>query len=246
MNALKNSTESDEYIGDLGEKGKVFLQHDYVLLNSDNKDSISSAKTDAGSKYILSSSNKGNLESFINELTKITANYYNHSLDLSTIKDLYTNKNIKSLSEFVAVKKYFRIDSNPYIPSSGEKSILALQHDVLSKTNKNIFLIDEPELGLGSTYINTSIIPLLKDLAKAKKIIVLATHDPNIAVRTRPLNSVLKLAHNNMYKTYVGNMFTDVLKNIDIGEEILSWKDESIKYLEGGEAAFNERGELYE
>lgn len=244
--SLKNNHKSDEFIGDLADKGKIYLQYDHILLNYNNNDIISSAKKDGGSKYILSSSNKVDLQKFITELSKISRNYCNYDLDLTTIKDLYSEKNIKSLSEFIAIKKYFRIGTTPYVPSSGEKSILALQHDVLSKTNKKIFLIDEPELGLGSTYINATIIPLLRDLAKAKKIIVLATHDANIAVRTRPLNSILKLTNNNTYNTYVGNMFTNILQNESNKDDVYQWKDASLKYLEGGEPAFDERGELYE
>jgi len=222
------------------------LQYSFILLNDNNKDDISSAKTDAGKKYILNTQNKGFLEDYIAELNKIVNNYTLFSLDLTTIKDLYKNKAIQSISDFVAVKKNFSINNSSYSPSSGEKSILALQREFLSKTKKNVFLIDEPELGLGSTYINTSIIPLIKSLAKQKKIIVLATHDPNIAVRTRPLNSILKLSHNEQYFTYIGNMFTEELKNIDNEKDVLSWKKPSIKYLEGGEPAFEERGELYE
>ena len=41
-------------------------------------------------------------------------------------------------------------------------------------------------------------------------------------------------------------MFTDCLINIDNKDDVLSWREQSIKYLEGGEAAFSERGDLYE
>ena len=41
-------------------------------------------------------------------------------------------------------------------------------------------------------------------------------------------------------------MFTDKLVNIENEEDILSWKEQSIKYLEGGIEAFSERGDLYE
>ena len=116
---------------------------------------------------------------------------------------------------------------------------------MISKKEYEIFLIDEPEANLGSTYINDEIVPLLKDLAHAKKKIVIATHDANIAIRTRPSNSILKIVDNENYKTYIGNMFTDILYSIDSSEK-LSWKDESIKYLEGGKDAFEERGDLYE
>ena len=137
------------------------------------------------------------------------------------------------------------IDSKPYKPSKGELAILSLQHDLLSKKDGKIYLIDEPEVNLGSTYINQEIVPLLKELSKAKKKIIVATHDANIAVRTRPSNSILKIVDNGEYSTYIGNMFTDNLFDID-SEKILSWRDESIKYLEGGKNAFDERGDLYE
>ena len=132
-----------------------------------------------------------------------------------------------------------------YKPSKGELAILSLQHDLLSKKDYDIFLIDEPEANLGSTYINEEIVPLIKDLASAKKVLVIATHDANIAIRTRPSCSILKTVDNDKYKTYIGNMFTDELKEIVTGEK-LSWKEESIKYLEGGKEAFEERGDLYE
>ena len=38
--------------------------------------------------------------------------------------------------------------------------------------------------------------------------------------------------------------YSELMKEIRTGEE-LSWKEESIKYLEGGKEAFEERGDLY-
>lgn len=40
-------------------------------------------------------------------------------------------------------------------------------------------------------------------------------------------------------------MFTDILQDINSTNK-LSWKNESIKYLEGGKEAFEERSDLYE
>ena len=87
--------------------------------------------------------------------------------------------------------------------------------------------------------------PLLKNLANSKKKVIVATHDANIAIRTRPSNTILKIVNNQIYETYVGNMFTNKLINIDNKNE-LDWKIESLKYLEGGKDAFDERGDLYE
>lgn len=233
------SVDSEEFIGNLGAKGDVYLTKDYHYINSNNKKSIDSNSL---------CHNKTDLQPFIINLEKIYIDYTSNNLStyVNLLKDLYRNKNIKKMTDFMAIKKDFTIGDVPYKPSKGEMSILSLQHDLLSKKTENIFLIDEPDLSLGGTYINDVIVPLFKDLSRAKKILVVATHDANIAVRTRPLNSILKVTNNNVYKTYIGNLFTDKLINMQNDTDVLSWKEQSIKYLEGGDEAFAERGDLYE
>lgn len=230
--------DDSSYIGDLGAKGKVFLSVNYEFINPENKSSIN---------HLTLKHNKGDLQPYVGSLEKIKELYNSNEISkiIQEIKSYY-NKGIISMSDFMSISKNFTINSENYKPSKGEKSILALQHELLCKRDKNIFLIDEPDLSLGSTYINDVIVPLFKELSKAQKILVIATHDANIAVRTRPLNSILKISDNNNYKTYIGNMFTDELKNIQDNNDNLSWKEQSIKYLEGGIDAFSERGDLYE
>lgn len=236
LNEYVNNT--DEYIGNLGSKGKVYLSTNYSFINSSNKSTID---------HNTLNHNKGDLQPFVANLENIKSSYASHNIPkiIQEIKVLY-DKGIKSMADFISIKKDFTINSVSYKPSKGEKSILALQHELLSQKEKNVFLVDEPDLSLGSTYINEVIVPLFKDLSRAQKILVVATHDANVAVRTRPLNSILKITDNNCYKTYIGNMFTDKLVNIENEEDILSWKEQSIKYLEGGIEAFSERGDLYE
>lgn len=236
LNEDVNNT--DEYIGNLGSKGKVYLSTNYSFINSSNKSTID---------HNTLNHNKGDLQPFVANLENIKSSYASHNIPkiIQEIKVLY-DKGIKSMADFISIKKDFTINSVSYKPSKGEKSILALQHELLSQKEKNVFLVDEPDLSLGSTYINEVIVPLFKDLSRAQKILVVATHDANVAVRTRPLNSILKITDNNCYKTYIGNMFTDKLVNIENEEDILSWKEQSIKYLEGGIEAFSERGDLYE
>lgn len=236
LNEDVNNT--DEYIGNLGSKGKVYLSTNYSFINSSNKSTIN---------HNTLNHNKGDLQPFVANLENIKSSYASHNIPkiIQEIKVLY-DKGIKSMADFISIKKDFTINSVSYKPSKGEKSILALQHELLSQKEKNVFLVDEPDLSLGSTYINEVIVPLFKDLSRAQKILVVATHDANVAVRTRPLNSILKITDNNCYKTYIGNMFTDKLVNIENEEDILSWKEQSIKYLEGGIEAFSERGDLYE
>lgn len=236
LNETSNSTS--EYIGKLGLKGNVYLTTKYKFINLSNKKDID---------HTTLISNKGELANVITNMEKITKDISSPKLVEYTkaIAQDCNNKDIENLNDFMSIERFFEISGKPYKPSKGELAILSLQHDLISKKEYEIFLIDEPEANLGSTYINDEIVPLLKDLAHAKKKIVIATHDANIAIRTRPSSSILKIVDNENYKTYIGNMFTDILCSIDSSEK-LSWKDESIKYLEGGKVAFDERGDLYE
>ncbi len=236
LNETSNSTS--EYIGKLGLKGNVNLTTQYKFINLLNKKDID---------HTTLISNKGELVNILTNMEKISKNISSSKL-IEYVKAIAldcNNKNIESLNDFISIERFFEISDKPYKPSKGELAILSLQHDLISKKEYEIFLIDEPEANLGSTYINDEIVPLLKDLAHAKKKVVIATHDANIAIRTRPSNSILKIVDNENYKTYIGNMFTDILYDIDSNEK-LSWKDESIKYLEGGKDAFDERSDLYE
>lgn len=234
----KTSDSTNEYIGKLGLKGNVYLTTKYKFINLLNKKDIN---------HTTLISNKGELANIITNMGKIMEDISSPKLVeyTKTIAQDCDNKDIKDLNDFMSIERFFEISGKQYKPSKGELAILSLQHDLISKKEYEIFLIDEPEANLGSTYINDEIVPLLKDLAHAKKKIVIATHDANIAIRTRPSNSILKIVDNENYKTYIGNMFTDILYSIDSSEK-LSWKDESIKYLEGGKDAFEERGDLYE
>ena len=151
---------------------------------------------------------------------------------------------IDKIDYFIYARKEFTLKDSKYKPSKGEMAILSLQYELLNKTENDVFLIDEPEVNLGSTYIEETIVPLIKDLAKAKKKVIIATHDANIATRTYPVTSILKKSSNNVYDTYQGSMFTNELLNKTTKEK-LKWDHESEKYLEGGLEAFEERGTLY-
>ena len=128
---------------------------------------------------------------------------------IKTIKDDSSKLNINSLKNFISINRDFTINDNPYKPSKGELAILSLQHDLLTKKDYDIFLIDEPEANLGSTYINDEIVPLLNELARSKKKIVVATHDANIAIRTRPSCSILKVVNNECLTSFTGNTKND-------------------------------------
>lgn len=156
---------------------------------------------------------------------------------------------IDSLDDFLGVKKLFTLASEEtdevaeYTPSTGEATMIILQEKL--NDNKDVFILDEPEKSLGNTYVNDVIVPKLVALAKSKKVVIVVTHNANIAVRTFPYSSILKKYKNGQYETYTGNPFINKLTQIGNNKNCLNWKEESIKILEGGEFAFSERSEIY-
>lgn len=236
----KEKTLNPNYIGSVGDKGEDYVVEKIYFINEENASSVNSKK--------MVNKNITKMRKIIQSLSNVTSSINLNSVgaQVTKLKNECAEYEVKSLSDFLVVEKRFELEGLDYKPSKGEKSILALQYDLLSKSDQSIFLIDEPELSLGSIYINKHIVPLINNLARSRKVVVVATHDGNIAVRTRPLSTVFKSTYNNTYNTYVGNMFTDELVNIEDKTDILSWKKESVKYLEGGESAFEERGYLYD
>lgn len=135
-------------------------------------------------------------------------------------------------------------DNNEYTPSNGEKGILLLQK--LLKSDAQAYFLDEPELGMGNSYIDAIIRPQICRLAQRHKAVIIATHNANIAVRTLPYMSIFRTHENGLYSTYTGNPFNDRLLNISNENDVRSWTSESLHTLEGGKEAFYERKNIYE
>lgn len=109
-----------------------------------------------------------------------------------------------------------------------------------------VYILDEPELGMGNSYIEKTIRTRLVDLGRQGKTVIIATHNANIAVRTLPCVSVYREHVNgNDYRTYSGNPFTDSLIDITDADNTLSWTKTSLETLEGGFDAFYEREFIY-
>lgn len=165
--------------------------------------------------------------------------------DLFELKNLCSESSVKTTSAFLGLSKQIVAeDDSEYKPSSGEKSMLLIQK--MLKTNSDAYFLDEPELGMGNSYIDSTIRPQLVALAKQRKIVVVATHNANVAVRTLPYVSIFRIHKNGEYKTYIGNPFNNYLVNIFDAEDKKNWKIESMHTLEGGPEAFYERKDIYE
>lgn len=150
---------------------------------------------------------------------------------------------VKTVNELLLFKRYFTLDDLPYTPSSGEASMVMLQKEL--GTEKDVYILDEPEKSLGNEYINDVIVPLIKERAKSGRRVFISTHDANIAVRTLPYCSIYRTHGSEGYSTFVGNPFTNNLVNVAKPDELRDWKNASMRTLEGGRDAFGERGRIY-
>lgn len=224
----------DEKIGELESKGDIFVRSRYRLLCADSK-----------TTEFQTGINK--LKNIKNLLEEIAATYYKSDLT-STLEDfieVIKDTSVSSVEDFIGCSKVI-VDNtgNLYEPSNGEKGILLLQQVI--KDDADAYLFDEPELGMGNSYIDATIRPQISDLARRHKTVVIATHNANLAVRTLPYMSIFRKYENGNYYTYVGNPFRNELINLDDESDLLNWTVESMHTLEGGKDAFYERKDIYE
>ncbi|MDD2915249.1 MAG: hypothetical protein PHP70_08020 [Gallionella sp.] len=227
----------NEVVGGLGlNKGYLQFLTEFRFQGGDITDS---------SMLSLTGIKKGSQKKFVIYVRKIFKHAYEddlfqHISELNAIEDV---EDIETVLQLLLFKRYFAIDGQPYSPSSGESSMVMLQKEL--ETDKEVYILDEPERSLGNEYISDVIVPLIKERARAGKKVFISTHDANIAVRTLPYSSVYRCHDKFGYKTYVGNPFTNNLVNPDDKNDQLDWKKVSMKTLEGGEEAFGERGKIY-
>lgn len=238
LDYLNNTTDiiKEKYLGNLVDKGNIYKYTKFKLLDSNGEKSVASE---------FSTNKITDLREIKKILEICKENIYNDVL-IQKIEELKTlDVIIKDGLEFVGVTKYVGIESGDvYKPSQGEKSMLLL--NLKLNQDADNYILDEPELSLGNQYISSTIVPILNKLANARKRIVIATHNANIAVRTLPYLSILRTHNNGIYNTYLGNPFTNKLIDVDNENNILDWKEESLNILEGGEEAFEERSFVYE
>jgi predicted ATPase len=226
-----------ESVGSLGSnKGELEFRTEFKFQSGYVTDSSLSS---------LSGAKKGAKKQFINCVRKILEHVYaddlfQHISDLNEIEDVET---IKTVLELLLFKRYFALDGLQYMPSSGEASMVMLQKEL--GTDKEVYILDEPERSLGNEYISEVIVPLIKERAKSGKKVFISTHDANIAVRTLPYSSIYRCHGRSGYCTYIGNPFSNNLVKLENEEDRLDWKKISMKTLEGGEEAFGERGKIY-
>ena len=222
-----------EYLGNLEEKGDIYIQTRYRMLAKESRtDEFKQGITVLRNcKLVIDGIKKAVLAENISE-------------EVSKFQEFYDD-GIKDIGAFIGVSKETALENGEiYRPSNGERGILLMQK--LLDSESDVYILDEPELGMGNSYITSNILPKLTDLAKRRKTVIIATHNANIAVGTLPYISILRTHENGVYKTYIGNPFYDELRNINDETDTKNWTQESMHTLEGGKTAFYDRKDIYE
>lgn len=239
QNLLPNEKSTYEVLGHTGGKGRIEIESRYRMLNDIE-----------GTKSIHQEFNNNitKLREVKESILKTSRSVLKYELDkpLVELKDRLADCSITSTGDFIGVyRQTVDKERQPYEPSNGERSIIFIQK-ALNNPNARVYLLDEPELSMANSYIDEIIRPKITGLGKQKKMVVLATHNANLAVRTLPYSTMYRYHGAEGYKTYVGNPFTNLLTNIDDENDTKDWKGVSMRILEGGEDAFYDRGGIYE
>ncbi len=225
---------SDCNIGELEGKGQIFVRSMYRMLRTDSR----TAEFKTGITALK------NIKKYIEDIRK---SYYSADISakMGNLVNMLEEYGVQTIESFIGLSKII-VDNNgmAYEPSNGEKGILLLQQVI--KGDADAYFFDEPELGMGNSYIDVTIRPQISNLARMHKIVLVATHNANLAVRTLPYMSIFRRYENGNYQTYTGNPFRNELVNIDNEEDLLNWTVESMHTLEGGKEAFYERKDIYE
>lgn len=234
---LENITDKNsfklEYLGELEDKGEIYIRRLFRMLSNESK----TAEFVSGIRVLNDIKSK-----MLQATSMISSDSLSAHID--SLKGMCIDHSINSTAYFLGISKQIvTADNTEYVPSNGEKGILLLQKRL--KKSADAYFLDEPELGMGNSYVDSIIRPQISELAKRHKAVIIATHNANIAVRTLPYMSIFRTYQNGVYGTYIGNPFNDQLVNIKDENDKLSWTAESLHTLEGGKEAFNDRRIIY-
>lgn len=244
LNSISDSFQNEPYeekvvLGRLAEKGDV-VQHRKYLINPSQGTKVS---------YLRDKVKAKNLKSLVTAIGNAsdTAKTPCGALasKIAEVNKMTDEMGIASLKDCLGVTSYVSCGGDSsYEPSNGERAMIVLAH-ALFDDDASIYILDEPEASMGNEFINEVIVDRINQLAKANKIVIVSTHNANIAVRTLPWQSIYREYDGSCYRTYVGNPFCDELRDIAEVKPPKVWTQVSMDTLEGGEYAFTDREIVY-
>jgi predicted ATPase len=165
---------------------------------------------------------------------------------IESLKQHIIANKISSLYDFVNYTNMYMTEKiADFKPSNGEGSILLVNMKI-NDNSSDVYILDEPDLGMGADYINSQLIPDIIYQSKQNKTIIISTHEPNMVVRTHPYCCVYREeVGSNLYETYTGSSFEENLQNVRDSTITKKFADTCIDKCEGGESAIKERERTY-
>lgn len=236
-NAISPSELKDNsYLGTLEDKGELRLVSRKRLLCSDSRTSEFSVGI-----------NK--LRSWKLAFERVLASIWTDDLasNIASFCSEAERTGVYSACDFIGTSRYVTLadGKTKYEPSDGEKGILVIERKL--REEADVYLLDEPELGMSNQYIDKVIRTRVQELASAGRTVVVSTHNANLAVRTLPYLSLYREHVGGLdFKTYIGNPFVNKLVNISDPTDEKEWSLVSMTTLEGGAEAFYDREAIYE
>ena len=236
----KDKKQDEVHIGYLDGKGNVQFVKEIssIIAYSKSKNPISMLKTGFAT----------NAKNIYNSLNSLCTNRYGPDFVTDILKSskLMVDYDVVSIKDFLGYQSFFvRENGTRFNPSKGEQAILVLS-SCLNDNSSSIefYLLDEPEMSVGHHYVNSTIVPRIKELCSLNKCVIVCTHDANVGVGTLPFQVIYREEDlNGCYHTYLGNPFSGVLTD-QLGNKI-NWKDTAINVLEGGREALDLREVTY-
>ena len=246
-NNIKYQKEVTPYpvVGSIPFKGNVYRR---TLIGFPPQDqSKYKDKTGGGRAYLFgqTKSNYDSLKTTLNGI-KLDSSTDDISSSIKKFSKQLDELKINSLKAFLNYSTFLTTNKcNDFLPSNGVTSILLVE-SALQNDEADVIILDEPDSGMGADFINEDLIVKINNRAKENKIVVIATHDPNLVVRTHPYSCLYREEINNeTYTTYVGSSFDEELIDISDENNIKKWVDACVEKCEGGQKALDERIKTY-
>ncbi|BDU67862.1 MAG: hypothetical protein TYPL_5150 [Candidatus Tyloplasma litorale] len=190
--------------------------------------------------FLPTKNNKRDLKKF---------NYFvksqNYMRNFNEIKELviemYDSKKISPSEEVI-----LEDSKNNKTFSNGEKAHLCLFDKM--ETDKEIILLDEPSVFLGSESVSESLVEKISELNKRNQTIVITTHNSTLGINTIPINYIYRKYKENQdeCETFVSSIWEKKLINIKDKEDKLDLKKEIINNFEGGKENYFFRKGIYD
>lgn len=133
--------------------------------------------------------------------------------------------------------------------SNGEKTLLTLLLKLKVDPKIKYYLLDEPDVYLDSKSISQTLLEHIKLLRDNSKTVVIATHNPTLALNSVPINMIYRIQTNksdDYFPTYFGNIWENWFVNSSDKEDKINFSKTVLENFEGDWDKYEFRKDIYE